>query len=664
MQRCASTRPERQYELEREVFFAGTSLPSGRSVTHYGGGLVSNSTANNHTGPTVITTSGQISYVLTRTIFDAGGRTIVVLADNTNGTNISQTVTSYDGADRQVKVTDAQGNFVENGFDGAGNLVSAKRTEECTISGVGTTETFSSAMFYDCLNRLVLRAEQGADGTLNANLVVYNNGPFWQLGGTTLVTCLGYDSRGNQALSIDPKGNSSITVFDGASRAIQTQQHLRQEGQGQNPPLTGDTFLPGSDGAIVTTFLLDGNGRQTQLIDDRGDVTLFAYDTLDREVAMTFHDGSTRTSVYDEAGNVVSFTDENGSRFANRFDALGRKFAVAITPAAGVLGSTTSQSFSFDGLSRMTDAQNNGSAGLSDVRLLYDSLGRVLEDAQAYGSNTRFVTNSAFTSYPASEFTFPTPNTGGARKISNTYDLLYRRTLAHDEAGAYDIAAWNFFGPSRMAQVSLGNGLTCTWMNNANTRSAVQADQSTPDWTSGDFLGYDGAGRMIAKRFLSPHGSALVVGFSSGYDRAGNKFFERELHAEDRSHLYEPFLGGVAQGGYDSLDRLLQYQRGTLAAPTGLNPGGGSIISSGSITVPNTDTQKTYLLDGLGNWRQTGFTPVGGSAETEVRQHNGLNQITRIQNGTPKRICPTTASLGSPTAIWPTTARMRILGTL
>ena len=147
----------------------------------------------------------------------------------------------------------------------------------------------------------------------------------------------GYDSRGNRVLSIDPKGNSSITVFDGASRTIQTQQHLRQAGQGQNPPAPGQTFLPGSDGAIVTTFLLDGNGRQTQLIDDRGDITLFEYDTLDREVKMIFHDGSTRTSVYDEAGDVTSFTDENGSVFQNTFDALGRKTAVTITLAAGVV---------------------------------------------------------------------------------------------------------------------------------------------------------------------------------------------------------------------------------------------------------------------------------------------------------------------------------------
>lgn len=58
---------------------------------------------------------------------------------------------------------------------------------------------------------------------------------------------------------------------------------------------------------------------------------------------MTFHDGSTRTNVYDEADDVVTYTDENGSVFQNTFDPLGRKTAVAISPAAGVIG-TTAQS--------------------------------------------------------------------------------------------------------------------------------------------------------------------------------------------------------------------------------------------------------------------------------------------------------------------------------
>jgi RHS repeat-associated protein len=36
-----------------------------------------------------------------------------------------------------------------------------------------------------------------------------------------------------------------------------------------------------------------------------------------------------------------------------------------------------------------------------------------------------------------------------------------------------------------------------------------------------------------------------------------------------------------------------------------------------------------YCLDGLGNWRRFITDPVGGSAVTQIRQHNGLNEITR-----------------------------------
>ncbi len=75
-----------------------------------------------------------------------------------------------------------------------------------------------------------------------------------------------------------------------------------------------------------------------------------------------------------------------------------------------------------------------------------------------------------------------------------------------------------------------------------------------------------------------------------------------------------------------------RYQRGVLATTGGFgNNGGGSVTTP--IGLPNTDTQRSYDLDGLGNWRRTVFTPEGGAQETEVRQHNGLNEINRIQNG-------------------------------
>jgi len=225
------------------------------------------------------------------------------------------------------------------------------------------------------------------------------------------------------------------------------------------------------------------------------------------------------------------------------------------------------------------------------------------------------------------------------RAPERTMDLLYRRTQVK-ESGGSNIASWQFFGPARPAEVRLDtSGLIATWMNNARTNSAVQSPNTgNPAWgdQASDRLGYDGSGRTIAKRYLAgglntgtPPGysnATPVVGFTTALDRAGNKLYERHLHAPSRSHLYEPLdANGNAEGGYDSLDRLLQYQRGTLAS------GGGSISSA--ITLSGTDALRTYELDGLGNWRRTGFTQVSGSPQTEVRQHNGLNQITRTQNG-------------------------------
>jgi RHS repeat-associated protein len=359
---------------------------------------------------------------------------------------------------------------------------------------------------------------------------------------------------------------------------------------------------------------------------------------MDRQTIMTFHDGSTRTSVYNEANDVVTYTDENGSVFTNTFDPLGRKTAVSIALASGVAG-TTAQSFQFDGLSRITFARDSVRGTNADVTTVYDSLSRLLEESQVYGGNTRNVTNTAFVSLPATGFEFP-----NNRLLANTSDLLYRRTLVQDLTNSVNVAAWQFFGPSRVAEVTLGNGLICSWMNNARTHSAVQPSVANPGWgnQSSDRLGYDGAGRAITKRYLAggidptTHGyinTSALVGFTTEYDFSSNKFYEREVRCEERSHLYEPFSNGSPTGGYDSINRLRQYQRGTLTSNDGFEGNGGGSIST-PITLPNTDMQRTYDLDSLGNWRRTVFTPEGGSPETEIRQHNGLNEITRIQNGT------------------------------
>jgi hypothetical protein len=85
-----------------------------------------------------------------------------------------------------------------------------------------------------------------------------------------------------------------------------------------------------------------------------------------------------------------------------------------------------------------------------------------------------------------------------------------------------------------------------------------------------------GAMRGITKRYFSSelNGSggyrgttAVVVGFTTVFDRASNKAYERELHAESRSHLYLPIdTEGDVSTGYDSANRLRQHQRGEPAS--------------------------------------------------------------------------------------------------
>jgi hypothetical protein len=213
-------------------------------------------------------------------------------------------------------------------------------------------------------------------------------------------------------------------------------------------------------------------------------------------------------------------------------------------------------------------------------------------------ADIRYITHNAWTGLTPTQVTYP-----NGRQVSSGYDALYRRNTVSETSGGASIAAWQFFG-NRTAKVALGNGITESFMNNAGTHPAVQSGVPLPAWgdKTTDRLGYDGSGRMIAKRFLPTGSSTALVGFTTEYDPSSNKLFERALQGdESRSALYPE---------YDSMDRLLQYQRGILAS------GGASVTTP--ITLPGTDNDRTYDLDGLGNWKNTVYTPEGETKTGQV----------------------------------------------
>ena len=178
---------------------------------------------------------------------------------------------------------------------------------------------------------------------------------------------------------------------------------------------------------------------------------------------------------------MTGYIDENGSGFVFTFDALGRRIAIAITPAMNV-GGTTAQSFQYDGLSRQTQAIDTVSITSAEVDFFYDSKNRVLEEEQIYGGITCYTTHTAWQSLHATQVTYPSTDI----TISNTYDLLYRRNVVSGIStinGTLDTVGWQFFGPSRIVETNFGSGsLIATQMNNARTNSAVQATVPLPAW--------------------------------------------------------------------------------------------------------------------------------------------------------------------------------------
>src|ERR1700722_3076173 len=90
--------------------------------------------------------------------------------------------------------------------------------------------------------------------------------------------------------------------------------------------------------------------------------------------------------------------------------------------------------------------------------------------------DTRYITHSAWTGLTATETTYP-----NGRKVTSGYDALYRRNSVNETSGGASIAAWQFYG-ARTATVALGNGINCSFMNDAQTNSAVQSGVPLPAW--------------------------------------------------------------------------------------------------------------------------------------------------------------------------------------
>ncbi len=260
-----------------------------------------------------------------------------------------------------------------------------------------------------------------------------------------------------------------------------------------------------------------------------------------------------------------------------------------IIRALGVEG-TTFENFAYDGLSRMTSAQND----FSTLTMQYDSLGNLLQENQ----------NGKLASSQYNELSFRDSLTyPNGRQISYVPDTLNR--IDQIKEGVNVIADYNYIGSSRVKsrqyQPNTTNPITLTVEYDGNRRAINYQHIGTKVYTP---VQWNKKGKPTKYEW-----KAAPVGFEYTFDKEDNKLYEKQLpEGKGDAFLYDAIyrLSSVKYGVPD-LDPTKTYAQYTTF-----------------------DKKEDFTLDGVGN-RQT----VQTDSTTITYQTNQLNQYTAIDGLNP-----------------------------
>ena len=422
--------------------------------------------------------------------------------------NLHQTLTTYDTVNRRSVVTDPKNNSANFVYDPNSNIIIVTETDKSDLGN--PDEGFTTTYVYDNLDRMT----RTVDNVGNTNNVAY-------------------DSRNNRTRSLDALGNETRYDYDGINRLTLTIRDLDGDGADGN----------GTD--ITTTQDWDDSSRRVRRIDQNGNITSYVYDALDRLTTKTHADTTVHSYVYDVHHTRTTTTDANGSVSTCTYDLLDRLTNKAVVPGPGVSSDTTFEIGRYDGLSRMTRAEDNDSV----VTFSYDSLSSTTAET-LNGRTTSSVYDGVGNKR---QCTYP-----GGRVITCTFDELDRKKTISDTLGT--VATYDYVGPRRVERREYGNGTRTEY-----TYDGITGIANPP----GDF----GVRRIIGTTH-SVIGGPIIDSRIYAWDRMYNKLKREDVRPGPRlEHTYE----------YDDIYRL------TRTVVTDENPP--------PITVRDT----TYDLDGVGN---------------------------------------------------------------
>ena len=617
--------------------------------------------------------------------YDGNGNLLRVIdaVDNTGDGNPESTLFTYDGYNRLLQSTDAEGNRMAYQYDANSNKELQRHFGNSGIAGIDNEILLAETLVsFDELDRAYQRDDSllvnGQAQNVGAGLSPDDN----QVTGVRLFDANGLvvrstDDNGNQIvhsydglnrrnLVVDANGNNTNTVFDNNNNAIQTTETQVNVGNRL------------ADKAITTTATYDELNRKVTNTDALGNITRYRYDSRNNliqtndalgNVTLAIYDGINRlletreylaidgtgdstldktnpTNIdaaisayyaYDGNSRLVFQGDDNSNATGYQYDALNRRFqtdyadgtkvSVSFDADNNAISSTDQNgsvfSHQYDGLNRLTATTvvpASGVVGSTAWAYSYDGLSRRISASD--NNDPSLSSDNSTVEYRYNSLNYLLSETNNGLAASASYDGLGNRQQLNYPGGRvldYDYDA--IYNLKAITDTTGGASDNVVEYDFAARRVLERR------YGNGTKLSYIGAaandmGYDGINRVLQHHHSNAAEELIAGFDYAYDKVHNRRYEVDQFAQLADVYE-------YDSTYRVIRAAYRVAANDATLQAVSNNNSTNADVAGIISPQDESYLLDGVGN-RASLQTVEGDVSDAVGYQSNAMNEYTRI----------------------------------
>jgi RHS repeat-associated protein len=526
---------------------------------------------------------------------------------------LTQSETQYDANGNVIFVTTRDRFHDETA---TGELTSATTAPKARVSYV--------AGYYDAADRPTATANVGTHG----GSAYTRPGTAPTRSDTVLVTEQAYNAVGWVEVVTDPRGIVTKTFYDALGRTTKTVEAYADGTPSNADDKTTEYTYDGSGHTLTLKASLAGGGYQkTEWVYGVSTATGSDFNCNDCLAAVKWPDKTTGDPSNTEKETITvnalherkTLGDRNGSVHTYTHDVVGRRTADAVTTlGSGVDGAVRRLATAYDTAGRAYlytsyDAAAGGNV-VNQVQQVYNGLGQLVTEYQAHAGAVNTGTTPKV-QYAYSEMagganhsrpvgmTYPNGRVLNSNYATGLDSSISRLSSLSDTSATLE--AYSYLGLGTVVKRAHPQpGVDLTYIKQGAEGNGDAGDQYT---------GLDRFGRVVDQRWVKTSDGSHTDRFQYGYDRDGNRLFRKNLVDAAFSELYH---ANGATAGYDQLNQLIDFRRGTLS---------DSNSDGTPDTVTTASRSQVWAFDAFGNW-----TTITTDGNAQTRTHNRQNQVTSI----------------------------------